>query len=100
MARLQHLCDDKFEAFKRNDLELLDTFYTNATKIKQLMDTEVIGDWVAVVQALGADMPNIQTLACLAQQGTAGRIYANALLINWMKDAVDNKRLDYIMAPW
>ena len=99
MARLQHLGDAKFEAFKRNDLELLDTFYTNATKIKQLMDTEVICDWVAVLQALGADMPNIQTLACLARHGTAGRIYANALLINWMKDAVDNKRLDYIMAP-
>ena len=82
MARLQHLGDAKFEAFKRNDLELLDTFYTNPTKMKQLKDTEAIGDWVAVLQALGADLPNIQTLACLAQQGTAGRIYANARLIS------------------
>ena len=99
MARLQHLCDDKFEAFKRNDLELLETVYTNPAKMKQLKDTEEICGWVAVLQALGADLPNIQTLACLAQQGSAGRIYANALLISWMKDAVDNKRLDYIAAP-
>ena len=63
------------------------------------MDTEVICDWVQVLQALGADMANIQTLACLAQQGNAGRIYANALLIKWMKHAVDKQHLDYIVAP-
>ena len=63
------------------------------------MDTEVIGDWVPVLQALGADMANIQTLACLAQQGNAGRIYANALLIKLKKQAVDKKQLDYIAAP-
>ena len=99
MARLQHLVDDKFEDLKRHDLELLETVYTNPAKMTQLKDTEEICGWVAVLQALGADLPNIQTLACLAQQGSAGRIYANALLISWMKDAVDNKRLDYIMAP-
>ena len=63
------------------------------------MDTEVIGDWVPVLQALGADMANIQTLACLAQQSNAGRIYANALLIKWMNQAVDKTHLDYIAAP-
>ena len=99
MARMQQLGGAKFEDVRRRDLELLATFVTNVTKHRELMDTEVIGDWVPVLQALGADMANIQTLACLAQQGNAGRIYANALLINWMKDAVDDKRLDYIMAP-
>ena len=96
MARMQQLGGAKFEDLRRRDLELLATFMT---KHRELMDTEVIGDWVPVLQALGADMANIQTLACLAQQGNAGRIYANALLIKWMKQAVDKQHLDYIVAP-
>ena len=99
MARMQQLGGDKFEDFKRRDLELLATVLTNVATRRELMDTEVIGDWVQVLQALGADMGNIQTLACLVQQGNAGRIYANALLIKWMKQAVDNQHLDYIVAP-
>ena len=99
MARMQQLGGAKFEDFKRHDLELLATFVTNVTKHRELIDTEVIGDWVQVLQALGADMANIQTPACLAQQGNAGRIYANALLIKWMKQAVDKQHLDYIVAP-
>ena len=99
MARMQQLGGDRFEDFKRRDLELLATVLTNVATHRELMDTAVIGDWVQVLQALGADMGNIQTMACLAQQGNAGRIYANALLIKWMKQAVDTQHLDYIVAP-
>ena len=96
MARMQQLGGAKFEDLRRRDLELLATFMT---KHQELMNTEIICDWVPVLQAMGADMANIQTLACLAQQGNAGRIYANALLIKWMNTAVDKKQLDYIAAP-
>ena len=82
MARMQQLGGAKFADFRRRDVQLLATFVTNVTKHIELMDTAVIGDWVPVLQALGADMANIQTLACLAQQGNESRIYANALLIN------------------
>ena len=99
MARMQQLGGDRFAYFKRRDLELLATVLTNVATHRELMDTAVIGDWVQVLQALGADMGNIQTMACLAQQGNAGRIYANALMIKWMKQAVDTQDLDYIVAP-
>ena len=99
MARMQQLGGDRFEEFKRRDLELLATVLTHVATHRVLMDTEILGDWAQVLQALGADMGNIQTMACLAQQGNAGRIYANALLIKWMKQAVDTQHLDYIVAP-
>ena len=68
-----------FDGFKRRDLEYLSAMMHAR---RSLVETKKIGDWLPILQSLGADMANVQALVALAHQGNAGRIYANALLVN------------------
>ena len=95
MVLMQHLGGAVFDDFKRRDCEYLDI--KMATQ-ESLMETHEFTDWLPVPQALGADTATVQTFVGLSQQSHAGRIYANALLVNWMKKALDGP-LDYTTAP-
>ena len=86
MARMQQLGGAVFEGFKRRDLEYLRAMMQAR---RSLVETKKVCDWLPILQSLGADMANVQTLVALAQQGHAGRIYANALLVKWMRQALD-----------
>ena len=96
MARMQQLGGPVFDGFKRRDL---DYFSAMMQARRSLVETKKIGEWLPLLQSLGADMANVQTLVALAQQGHAGRIYANALLVKWMRQAIDAQNVDYIAAP-
>ena len=96
MARCQQIGGEAFQIFMRRDFEFLGIMMQAR---QSLMETKMFAEWLPVLQALGADMVNIQTLVSLMQQGHAGRIYADALLVRWMRKALDVRNVDYIAAP-
>ena len=64
MARMQQLRGPVFDGFKRRDLEYLSAMMQTR---RFLVETKKVGDRLPVLQSLGADMANIQTLVALTQ---------------------------------
>ena len=65
--------DTYYDMVRRKNLEFL---ALERARFVHLRDTTDIMDWLPVLNALGADPGNVQSLVLLAQHGPAGRCEA------------------------
>jgi len=95
LARLEQLKDPLYPLIKDNFNRFVGLEKQNWCHLRSTVDMR---DSLPILEALGADDLNVQSLANLAQASMAGRVEANRLLFNWMKPS-SMEQLSYIRAP-
>ena len=96
LARLQQLGDPEFVALAERNERFIQVYRTQHWA--HLRDTFHLHEWMPLLEALGCDQGNVQSLALLAQQGLAGRVETNRLLSTWANPVPGDYR-NYVNAP-